>query len=461
MRLWLQGSIYASSDIDKPGEKDKIRREFRASQHKISPDHPHLVERVLHEMLPEDLSVPEPLPAREQPVCIQAPGVLPGVAEGTSSTGHSEVTDIDKQQYDSTEKDTLRYTKSQLREQLQTFLQTSSSEDEAFAAFRILCSSLDYVSENDILYLIGEINPAQGKMPPSPPARPMPEPAPLSPPPIAPDSAHPIEQAVEELLPGEIHDELDQTSPPVVVNPTSIEEPTPAPEITHTTPVAEPVHETSTTPTTQPSSSEEAPAALPDVQEGLHRIQQAMRIAHARGMTVDDAYPYVDKLRQKYGITAFPADFIEPLLALWQQPEPEPQPQSHTVPTDTCAEEEEWISTWDLPTPERLDCIADFLNAHPGKRFTRAEIEIGASYRRPHDHLTKEDYERLKRRVQRDLALLEKDGDVVHTTRPNRQRNTRGQNNDVHLYRIADPDQDGTPDPDEFPAGLRRDLEAV
>jgi hypothetical protein len=57
MRLLLQGSIYASWDIDKPGEKDKIRREFRVSQQKIYPDHPHLVEQVLQEMLPEDLPV--------------------------------------------------------------------------------------------------------------------------------------------------------------------------------------------------------------------------------------------------------------------------------------------------------------------------------------------------------------------------------------------------------------------
>src|SRR5262245_31646208 len=116
MRLLLQASLYASSDIDKPGEKDKIKREFRVSQQKIHPDHPHLVEQVLLDMLPEDLPVPEPLPAQEKPVCIQEPGVLPGVSAVASPTGHSEIAEIDEKQYDYTETDTLRYTKPQLRE---------------------------------------------------------------------------------------------------------------------------------------------------------------------------------------------------------------------------------------------------------------------------------------------------------------------------------------------------------
>jgi hypothetical protein len=55
LKLVLQGSIFGSWDIDKPGEKDKIRREFRASQQKIHPDHPHLVEKVLDELLPRTL----------------------------------------------------------------------------------------------------------------------------------------------------------------------------------------------------------------------------------------------------------------------------------------------------------------------------------------------------------------------------------------------------------------------
>jgi hypothetical protein len=176
-------------------------------------------------------------------------------------------------------------------------------------------------------------------------------------------------------------------------------------------------------------------------------------------MTIDDAYPYVNTLRQKYGITSLAADFIQPLLALWQKPEPELQPQSHTVPTGTCADEEAWLSTWDLPTPERLDRIADFLISRRGEWFTGAQIEVGAGYRLPDVTLPKEDYEKLKRRVQRDLALMEEDGDVIRTTRPNTKKHKKGQNNDIHLYRIADPDQDGSSD--EFPAGLRRDLGAA
>src|SRR5215467_8425921 len=88
-----------------------------------------------------------------------------------------------------------------------------------------------------------------------------------------PDHPHLIEQALEELLPLGILDELDQTPPSVVVNPTSVEEPTPAPEITNSTPGAELVQETSAVPTAQPSSSDEAPTALPDVQEGLNRFE--------------------------------------------------------------------------------------------------------------------------------------------------------------------------------------------
>jgi hypothetical protein len=139
---------------------------------------------------------------------------------------------------------------------------------------------------------------------------------------------------------------------------------------------------------------------------------------------------------------------------------PVPRDDRPAVPMNP-TDDEEWVSTWDLPTSERLDRIADFLSAHRGEWFTRAQIEIGAGYRRPDDHLPKEDYEKLKRRVQRDLALLEKDGDVIHTTRPNPKKNTKGQNNDMHLYRLADPDQDDAPDPDAFPAGLRRDLGAA
>jgi hypothetical protein len=63
---------------------------------------------------------------------------------------------------------------------------------------------------------------------------------------------------------GEIQVVVDDTPTVVASDP----EPTPAPEMTNTPPGAEPIHVTSAVPTTQPSSSDEASAALPDVQEG-------------------------------------------------------------------------------------------------------------------------------------------------------------------------------------------------
>src|SRR5262249_33815746 len=68
---------------------------------------------------------------------------------------------------------------------------------------------------------------------------------------------------------GEIHEVADDTPTVVASKP----EPTPAPEFTITTPVSEPVNETSAVPTTHPSLRDEAPAALPDVQEGLNRFE--------------------------------------------------------------------------------------------------------------------------------------------------------------------------------------------
>jgi hypothetical protein len=251
-----------------------------------------------------------------------------------------------------------------------------------------------------------------------------------------PDHPHLIEQALEELLPGGILDELDPPPPPIVVNPPSVEEPKPTPDITKTTPVAEPANETSTAPTTQPSSREEAPAALPAVQEGLRRIQQAMTIAHARGMSLDDTYTHVDKLMKKYEITSLQTEFIEPLLALWQQPAPEPQPQPHPVPTGTCAEEETWISTWDLPLQDRLQRIVDFMEQAGRINYTRQQIEIGAGYRHPDDILDKKTYEKLTRRLQRDLGKLIEDGDIVRIEKLN-PKQKGGFKNKIFLYALA------------------------
>jgi hypothetical protein len=231
---------------------------------------------------------------------------------------------------------------------------------------------------------------------------------------------------------GEIQKVANDTPTVVASDP----EPTPAPEITNTTPVAEPVHETSAAPTTQPSSRDEAPAALPDVQEGLDRIQQAMTIAHARGMSLDDTYTHVDKLMKKYEITSFKTEFIQPLLDLWKKPEPEPQPQSHTIPTDTCSDEEEWISTWDLPLQDRLQRIIDFMEQDGRANYTRQQIEIGAQYRHRDDTLDPDTYKKMSRRLQRDLEILMEDGDIVRIEKP-KPRQKGGFKNKIWLYSLA------------------------
>jgi hypothetical protein len=261
---------------------------------------------------------------------------------------------------------------------------------------------------------------------------------------IYPDHLHLIEQAIQEMLPELILDELDQQSqgPEETKSPiqdtviASDAEPRPAPEITNTLPVSEPVHETSAAPTTQQSSRDKAPAELPDVQEGLRRIQQAMTIAHSRGMTTDEVYPHVDNLMKKYEIKSLPTDFIRPLLDLWKEPEPEPQPQPLPVPTDTCSDEEEWISTWDLPLQDRLQRIVDFMEQDGRANYTRQQIEIGAGYRHPDDILDEKTYEKLTRRLQRDLELLMKDGDIVRTKKDNPKKKG-GFKNKIWLYSLA------------------------
>jgi hypothetical protein len=147
---------------------------------------------------------------------------------------------------------------------------------------------------------------------------------------------------------------------------------------------------------------------------------------------------------KKYGITAFAADFIQPLLDLWKTPEPEPQPKPLPVPTATCADEEAWISTWDLPLQDRLQRIVDFMEQDGRANYTRQQIEIGAGYRHRDDTLDPDTYKKMSRRLQRDLEILMEDGDIVRIEKP-KPKQKGGFKNKIYLYALAPVQQNDPP----------------
>jgi hypothetical protein len=127
-----------------------------------------------------------------------------------------------------------------------------------------------------------------------------------------------------------------------------------------------------------------------------------------------------------------------------------------TIPTGDEPEEDEWVSTADYPKPDRHQMIWDYLRDKP-KGQTRYQIEIGAGYRREEVRLPAEEYEALKRKIQRDLSdMVKKEGSVVMDTRPN-PRHQKGHNDDIVLYCAVVPEGE-LPETDHFTPQVRKHL---
>jgi hypothetical protein len=84
-----------------------------------------------------------------------------------------------------------------------------------------------------------------------------------------------------------------------------------------------------------------------------------------------------------------------------------------------------------------------------GKSQTRRQIEVGAGYMREDERLPRDEYENLKRMIQRDIKELIEQGILIVQTKLN-EKHVRGQNDDVILYWFA-PDQEIAP---PAPSGL-------
>src|SRR5262249_22095844 len=104
---------------------------------------------------------------------------------------------------------------------------------------------------------------------------------------------------------------------------------------------------------------------------------------------------------------------------------------------------------------DRKQLIYDYLVTRP-KGQTRSQIETGAGYRREDVRIPKEEYEKLVRRIQRDLQEMVKGGEIYIDKRPN-PRHRKGQNDDVVLY-FANVPEGTTPETDNFTPQVRKHL---
>jgi hypothetical protein len=180
------------------------------------------------------------------------------------------------------------------------------------------------------------------------------------------------------------------------------------------------------------------------------------------GKTWDEAYKTMEprlELVDKSLLTEFLRELTAPWDAKEKAEREAARPKTSSVvptwkPERPEPVEEKFESTLDLELNDRLDCIIDFMKTTRRTNYTRDQIETGAGYRRADIRLSPEDYKSLKRRVQRDLEYLEKNGYIIHEEKDQPKGVHGGFKNKLHLYSLAfDPEDDQ--DDIKFYASLR------
>jgi hypothetical protein len=146
-------------------------------------------------------------------------------------------------------------------------------------------------------------------------------------------------------------------------------------------------------------------------------------------MTTDPWTEKAEKTKEKY------VQASASTIPTWKPEQPVlPPPQ---------AQEDEWVSTMELQAYDRREAILDFLEETPLQM--RSEIEVGAGYRLADVRLPPDEYDKVKRRVQRDVQELKKQGLIREVTKPN-PKHVRGQNDTIYLYEIM-PEENETDTP--------------
>jgi hypothetical protein len=170
---------------------------------------------------------------------------------------------------------------------------------------------------------------------------------------------------------------------------------------------------------------------------------------HKEGVDLHAIEMEIGKLIAQHGLSVTAETFVNDVLKdLREQEAPRPK-TINTIPVwkperppevvSDETEEEEWICTRDLQPFDRREAILDYLD-EVGKPQTRSQIEVGAGYRLDNVRLDPDDYDALKRTIQRDLKnLVDKQGILIRETKRN-PRHVKGRNDDIVLYGFA-PDQ--------------------
>jgi hypothetical protein len=117
-----------------------------------------------------------------------------------------------------------------------------------------------------------------------------------------------------------------------------------------------------------------------------------------------------------------------------------PEPKS---PAPENSEDTDVESTLEYDLEGRLDCMISFMKTDGRRNYTREQLEIGAGYRRANERLPQDEYKKLKRRIQLDIAYLVKNGHIIHEEKDQPKGMKGGFKNKIHLYSLAyDPDAD-------------------
>jgi hypothetical protein len=179
----------------------------------------------------------------------------------------------------------------------------------------------------------------------------------------------------------------------------------------------------------------------------IEALRQRIITLHKDGMNPNAIERVISPLVAQHGLDISPWNFTQDTLKEFRREDAERRRREEEQ-----AAEDNPPLTVDLPKGERFQRIMEFLEGKDAW-YTRSQLEIGAGYRDPDIQLPPAEYERLKRKIQRDIKDLI-DRDWIEMRIKTNPQHRRGQNDDIVLYR-AIPAEDDTP---QFPTHLRKFL---